>query len=114
MASSIRRHILVTGIALAALFIGAASPIAQAPAAAARNPAVESKTGVVVSSSDIASDIGAAVLGKGGNAVDAAVGTAFARAVTDPFAGNIGGGGFMVVRAPDGKATTFDYRETAP
>jgi gamma-glutamyltranspeptidase/glutathione hydrolase len=78
------------------------------------NLGVGSTSGVVVSSSDIAADIGASILAKGGNAVDAAVATAFAMAVTYPFAGNIGGGGFMVVRTPDGKATTFDYRETAP
>jgi gamma-glutamyltranspeptidase/glutathione hydrolase len=75
---------------------------------------VASKTGLVVSSSDIASDAGAAMLGRGGSAVDAAVATAFALAVTHPTAGNIGGGGFMIVRTPDGRATTFDYREKAP
>jgi gamma-glutamyltranspeptidase/glutathione hydrolase len=75
---------------------------------------VESRTGLVVSASAPASDIGAAVLRAGGNAVDAAVATAFALAVTYPIAGNIGGGGFMVVRLADGRATTFDYRERAP
>jgi gamma-glutamyltranspeptidase/glutathione hydrolase len=75
---------------------------------------VASRTGVVVSASDIAADLGASILAAGGNAVDAAVATAFAMAVTYPAAGNLGGGGFMVVRTADGKATTFDYRAVAP
>ena len=73
-----------------------------------------SKGGLVISSSAIASEVGASILRKGGNAVDAAVATAFALAVTYPGAGNIGGGGFMVVRLKDGTATTIDYRERAP
>ena len=75
---------------------------------------VASTRGLVVSASNFASDIGAAVLARGGNAVDAAVATAFALAVTHPSAGNIGGGGFMVVRKASGEATTFDFREKAP
>ena len=75
---------------------------------------VSSKDGMVVCTSAPACDAGAAVLAKGGNAVDAAVATAFALAVTLPSAGNIGGGGFMVVRSPNGAVTTFDYREKAP
>jgi gamma-glutamyltranspeptidase/glutathione hydrolase len=75
---------------------------------------VSSKDGLVVCTSAPACDAGAAVLAKGGNAVDAAVATAFALAVTLPSAGNIGGGGFMVVRRPDGEVSTFDYRERAP
>jgi gamma-glutamyltranspeptidase/glutathione hydrolase len=81
---------------------------------AAPDLGVVSTTGLVVSASDIAADVGASVLARGGNAVDAAVATAFAMAVTHPTAGNLGGGGFMIVRTPDGRATTFDYREKAP
>lgn len=84
------------------------------PVATQEDLGVASKTGVVVSSSDLAADVGALILNKGGNAVDAAVATAFAMAVTSPSNGNIGGGGFMVVRLPNGAATTFDYREMAP
>jgi gamma-glutamyltranspeptidase/glutathione hydrolase len=69
---------------------------------------------MVVSGERDASEAGVAVMRAGGNAVDAAVATGFALAVTFPIAGNVGGGGFMVVRFPDGTATTLDYRETAP
>ncbi len=75
---------------------------------------VESRDGVVVCTSATACDAGASVLAHGGNAVDAAVATAFALAVTHPSAGNIGGGGFMIVRTPNGRVTAFDYRERAP
>ena len=75
---------------------------------------VPSKDGLVVCVSAPACDAGASVLARGGNAVDAAVATAFALAVTHPSAGNIGGGGFMIVRTPSGRLTAFDYREKAP
>jgi gamma-glutamyltranspeptidase/glutathione hydrolase len=75
---------------------------------------VPSPEGLVVCVSAPACDAGASVLAQGGNAVDAAVATAFALAVTHPSAGNIGGGGFMIVRTPSGAVTAFDYRERAP
>ena len=78
------------------------------------DPGVEARNGVVVCTSATACDAGASVLARGGNAVDAAVATAFALAVTHPSAGNIGGGGFMIVRTPNGRVTAFDYRERAP
>jgi gamma-glutamyltranspeptidase / glutathione hydrolase len=73
-----------------------------------------SRDGLVVCTSAPACDAGASVLAAGGNAVDAAVATAFALAVTHPAAGNIGGGGFTIVRTPAGEITAFDYRERAP
>jgi len=75
---------------------------------------VRSREGMVVSASKIASDVGAEILRKGGNAIDAAVATGFALAVTHPTAGNLGGGGFMVIHLENGKNTTIDFREKAP
>ena len=72
------------------------------------------KNGIVTSASKLASEAGVEALKAGGNAVDAAVATAFTLAVTWPSAGNIGGGGFMVYHGDDGHATTFDFREKAP
>ena len=69
---------------------------------------------MVVSANQIASDVGAQVLRNGGNAIDAAIATGFALAVVHPTAGNIGGGGFMVIRFPDGRTTALDFREKAP
>jgi gamma-glutamyltranspeptidase/glutathione hydrolase len=74
----------------------------------------KARRGMVVSVSPEASDVGVEMLKAGGNAVDAAVATALALAVTHPPAGNIGGGGFMLVLPPGGKAVCIDYRETAP
>ncbi len=73
-----------------------------------------SENGMIVSASGIASEIGANVLRDGGNAVDAAVATAFALAVTHPAAGNVGGGGFLVFRSANGEAVCYDFREMAP
>jgi gamma-glutamyltranspeptidase/glutathione hydrolase len=99
-----RRSLLVVPLAVALFTLSLDA--GSAPIRATR--------GMVVSQSDIASEVGWQVIRDGGNAVDGAVATAFALAVTHPTAGNIGGGGFLVYRAADGHATTFDFRETAP
>jgi gamma-glutamyltranspeptidase/glutathione hydrolase len=107
---------LFRSLGATSMFVVALSASSAQPSAPTRPDAgvVASRRGVVVSVSGIASDIGASILARGGNAVDAAVATAFALAVTHPSAGNLGGGGFMIVRTADGNATSFDYRERAP
>jgi gamma-glutamyltranspeptidase/glutathione hydrolase len=75
---------------------------------------VAARNGMVVSASQLASDVGIHILQQGGNAVDAAVAVAYMLAVSYPQAGNIGGGGFMLIRLADGAVTAIDYRETAP
>jgi gamma-glutamyltranspeptidase/glutathione hydrolase len=83
------------------------------PVGAANAPTFAS-SGMVVAANDIAAEVGKQVLLEGGSAVDAAVATAFALAVTHPTAGNIGGGGFLVYRPSKGEPMTYDFRETAP
>src|SRR5205809_800047 len=83
-------------------------------ALAGRAQAVTGSQAMVVSSHPVASEVGTDILRRGGNAVDAAVAVGFALAVVHPVAGNIGGGGFMVIRMRDGRVRALDYRETAP
>ena len=96
-------------IALLVSFIPAETSIF----AAWREP-IRAKHAIVASQHELASKIGAEVMKKGGNAVDAAVATALALAVVYPEAGNLGGGGFMLMRFKDGKTAAIDYREMAP
>jgi len=95
--------------ALFALLVAAAAPAVSTSSEPSR-----ATRGMVVSESGIASEVGVAVLKAGGNAIDAAVATAFALAVVHPSAGNIGGGGFIVYRPDTGEPVAYDFREMAP
>jgi gamma-glutamyltranspeptidase / glutathione hydrolase len=112
------------------LSLAVALPLAMAPdargqAAAEYRPrpityenwpqqAVRAARGMVATDEELGSQTGAEILKRGGNAVDAGVAVAFALAVVEPAAGNIGGGGFMLVRLADGRTNFLDYREVAP
>ncbi len=113
-------------IAASAVAAFAAAIIAIAPTGAAGQPSDQSETatgkavpvtagnGMVVAQEALAARVGVDILQKGGNAVDAAVAVGFALAVSYPRAGNIGGGGFMMIHRANGDNTAIDYRETAP
>jgi gamma-glutamyltranspeptidase / glutathione hydrolase len=87
--------------------------LTAAPLSASTHP-VHAQHGMVVSTNELAAQAGVEILQAGGNAIDAAVASGFALAVVLPGAGNIGGGGFMLVRMADGKTHFLDYREKAP
>ena len=104
-------------VSIAGTFLlGAATVFAQAGAGLdyKNEQPTRAQHGMVVSVHHLASDAGLEMLKTGGNAVDAAVATGFALAVVHPIAGNLGGGGFMLIRTKDGRATFLDYREEAP
>lgn len=111
--SAFLRRVIGTRPVLALLALGliASSPL---PGLRAQRAPFEAQHGVVVSASLTASEAGADILRRGGNAVDAAVATGLALTVTYPRAGNIGGGGFLVLRLADGRTTAIDFRERAP
>src|SRR4051794_9401096 len=94
------------------LLVWLAAPLLLQPVSA-RQP-VRAKRAMVVTVESHATDVGVEILKSGGNAIDAAVAVGFALAVTHPSAGNIGGGGFMLARFADGRATFVDFRERAP
>jgi gamma-glutamyltranspeptidase/glutathione hydrolase len=89
------------------------SEVPRVALAAAREP-VRAQHGIVASTNESASHVGVEIMKRGGNAIDAGIAVAFALAVTHPAAGNLGGGGFMMIRLKNGKTTAIDYREMAP
>jgi gamma-glutamyltranspeptidase/glutathione hydrolase len=94
-------------------FLGIVISASFLPEAYANQP-VYARNAMVVTQEPLAADIGLAVMKSGGNSVDAAVAVGFALSVTYPFAGNIGGGGFMLVRMANGQTSFIDFRERAP
>ena len=110
MAALIRKHRASVAAALAAVLLVGLAPVLLVGS----SQPVRARQAMVVSQDRLASLVGDRVLREGGNAVDAAVATAFALAVTYPTAGNIGGGGFLVYRPSEGRPAAYDFRETAP
>jgi len=99
---------------LPAALVTAALAAVPPPSLCAGSVPTRTRLGMVVSQNGIASQVGIEVMMNGGNAVDAAVAAAFALAVVHPAAGNIGGGGFLLVRSARGTAAVYDFREAAP
>lgn len=118
---NIRQHtgsriVLTLAIALTFIvspFVSVRHQVVPTALAASREP-VRAKHGIVASTNEIASQVGVDIMKRGGNAVDAAIAVGFVLVVTHPAAGNLGGGGFMMIRLKNEKTTAIDYREMAP
>src|SRR5215471_9245725 len=115
LTSNFRKSFAIAALALLAWRADAQERRFYTPPPLDSVQAIPAEHGMVVAQEKLAAQIGAEILRQGGNAVDAAVATGFALAVTYPRAGNIGGGGFMVIHSAErGQDITIDYRETAP
>jgi gamma-glutamyltranspeptidase/glutathione hydrolase len=103
-------------VRLAGVFVAAVLGVAVpgSPTSAASLPATEATDGIVVSSQRHAAEAGIEMFARGGTAIDAAVAVGYAEAVTNPCCGNLGGGGFMVLRLADGREVFLNFREMAP
>src|ERR1700741_3603983 len=110
---SVRRRKMKNRACATILILLFVASMSLTPRAASREP-VRARYGMVASTSEIASRVGVEVMQRGGNAIDAAVAVGLALAVTWPSAGNIGGGGFMMIRRANGDTEIIDYRERAP
>ncbi len=111
---NVRRFLAPRFVLALCLTLVAANVVARADQPIGRAHGVVAQNGMVVAQEGAAARIGVDILQQGGNAVDAAVAVGFALAVTYPRAGNLGGGGFMVIHRADGANAAIDYRETAP
>lgn len=110
--SFLARSLTITAL-LIAFCLAPLAPTTTVSLAASREP-VRARHGIVASTNEVASRVGVDIMKRGGNAIDAAIAVAFALAVTHPVAGNLGGGGFMMIRLKNGRTTAIDYREMAP
>src|SRR5579863_3462116 len=106
-------NLMIWAMTRGALLVAAAA-CAASTGLAAPAPQAEGEHGMVVTAQHEASTVGLGILAAGGNAVDAAVAVGYALAVVDPCCGNIGGGGFMLIRRADGAESVINFRETAP
>ncbi|MFP6654275.1 MAG: gamma-glutamyltransferase, partial [Myxococcota bacterium] len=107
-------RILFLGLCVAGALLGCQSNFALSPAATTPDSAVVGRLGMVVSTHHLAAEAGARILREGGNAIDAAVATAFAVGVAQPFSAGLGGGVFALIRLESGEVLALDGRETAP